>query len=372
MIRNRPGTAHCPRRPDWMCIHVPDLACPRGPLTLLAGTVALAAVSALAAAPPVAAAEAGGNGQFGITPAPAGNGIAAPYFMITMPAGGSDAAMAVVTNQGSTTEKLKLGQATGVTAGNGGSAFSRPAPRCTGPGCWVTGLPGTVTLPGHSHIRLPFTVHVPAGTHPGQYLAGLTAQPATRPRAVRLGSTGKGAKVQAVIIRQVTVGVAVTVGSLSQLTTRLRIPTVSGVALGRLPRLNILVRNTGQTFTHALGRASCTAAGKRHSYRVFADTVLPGGHALIPANAPGLPEGTSMPCTVRLRYGAGLTVSWAGQVTIPAPPAGHTVHTGPGAYSVVPPNTIPPWAILLIVIGGLALVLMAMLLVRAHRRGKTT
>jgi hypothetical protein len=354
-----------------MYMHMPELACLRRLLTPVAATAALTAMTALAAAP-ASAAEAGGNGQFGITPAPAGNGVAAPYFSLNISAGRTVNAIAVVTNQGSTTEKLKLGRATGVTAGNGGSAFSRPFLRCAGPGCWVTGLRGTVTLPGHSHIRLAFTVHVPAGTRPGQYLAGLTAQPATRPGATRLGSNRKGAKVQAVIIRQVTVGVAVTVGSLSQLTTRLRIPTVTGVALGRVARLDILLRNTGQTFTHALGRASCTAAGRRHSYRVVADTVLPGGHAIIPANAPGLPEGTSMPCTVRLRYGVGLTVSWTGSVTIPAPPAGHIVHTGPGAYTVIPPNTIPPWAIALIVIGGLALVVMALLLVRMHRRTKST
>ena len=165
-------------------------------------------------------------------------------------------------------------------------------------------------------------------------------------------------------------GVAVTVGSLSRLTTRLRIAAVSGVAIERLARLNILLRNTGQTFTHARGHASCTAAGRRHTYPVSAGTVLPHGQAEIPANVPGLPEGTTVPCTVRLRYGPGLTVSWTGSVTIPAPPAGRIVHTGPGAYSVIPPDTIPAWAIALIVIGALALLTMAVLLLRTRRRSR--
>jgi hypothetical protein len=351
---------------------VPGSAHVRRLLALLTGTAALTAVTAMAAAPPAAAAEAGGNGQFGITPAPTSNGVAAPYFMLTMSPGGSATATAVITNQSSKTEKLKLSPSTGITAGNGGSAYNQPFQRCAGPACWVTGLPGTLTLPGHTHERLTFTVHVPARTPIGQYLAGLTAELAAQPRPVRLGSTHKGAKVQAIVVRQVTVGVAVTVGSLSQLTTRLHISAVSGIAIGRLARLNILLRNTGQTFTHATGRASCTAAGKRHSYPVFANTVLPGGHAVIPANAPGLPAGTSMPCTVRLRYGVGRTVSWAGSVTVPAPPAGRIVHTGPGAYSVIPPSTIPAWAIALIVIGVLALVTMALVLLRVHRRSKAT
>jgi hypothetical protein len=344
-------------------------ACLRRLLALLAGTAALTAV---ATAPPAAAAEAGGNGQFGISPAPASNGIAAPYFMLTMSPGDSVTATAVIANQSGKTEKLKLSRSTGVTAGNGGSAFSRPFQNCAGPGCWVTDLPGTLTVPADTRERLTFRVRVPPRTPIGQYLAGLTAELAAKPRPVRVGTNHKGANAQAIIIRQVTVGVAVTVGSLSQLTTRLAIPAVSGMAIGRLARLNILLRNTGQTFTHATGTAACTAAGKRHRYRVYAATVLPGGHAVIPANAPGLPEGTSMPCTVRLRYGVGRTVSWSGPVTVPAPPGGRIVHTGPGAYSVIPPSTVPAWAIALIVIGALILLTMAVLLVRMHRRSKAS
>lgn len=332
--------------------------------------ISLAAVAAAAPAPPAAAAAAGGTGQFGITPAPGADGVAPPYFMMTLAAGQSAIETAIITNQGKTATKLKLGRTTGVTAGNGGSAFSQPFQRCAGPGCWVTGLPGTVKLPGRTQMRLAFRVRVPPRTPPGQYLAGLTAELAAKPRAVQVGSNGKGALARAIIIRQVTVGVAVTVGSLSRLTTRLRIPAVSGVAIDRLARLNILLRNTGQTFTHARGHASCTAAGRRHTYPVYAGTVLPHGQAQIPANAPGLPEGATMPCTVRLRYGPGLTVSWTGSVTIPAPPGVRIVHTGPGAYTVIPPNTIPAWAIALIVIGALALLTMAVLLRRMRRRTK--
>ena len=215
-------------------------------------------------------------------------------------------------------------------------------------------------------------MQVPPRTPIRQYLAGLTAELAAKPRPVPVGTNHKGASAKAIIVRQVTVGVAVTVGSLSQLITRLAIPTVSGTAIGRMARLNILLRNTGQTFTHATGTASCTTAGKRHSYRVYANTVLPGDQAVIPANTPGLPEGTSMPCTVRLRYGVRLTVSWPGSVTVPGSPPGRIVHTGPGAYAVIPPATIPAWAIALIVIGSLALLTLAVLLVRVHRHSKAT
>jgi hypothetical protein len=76
-----------------------------------------------------------------------------------------------------------------------------------------------------------------------------------------------------------------------------------------------------------------------------------------------------MPCTVRLRYGPGLTARWAGRVTVPAAPRIRIVHTGPGVYSVLPDNGIPPWAIALMVLGALVLAALVLLLFRRRGRG---
>jgi len=336
----------------------------------LAVAAVLAALAVVTPVLPAAAADAGGNGQFGLTPLPDSTGHAASYFTLTMAAGESVADTALIRNAAKVTEKLKISRATGVTAGNGGSAFSRSFQRCSGTGCWVSALAGEVTLPAGAAEKLPFMVRVPAGTPPGQYLAGLTAEAAVRPPSVQVGSNGK-ASARAVIIQQVTVGVAVTVGVLSRMTTRLRIPGVSGQAIGSTARLNMALANTGQTFAHGTGKASCTAAGRRHSYPVYAATVLPHDQAVIAVNAPGLPEGATMPCAVWLGYGNGLIARWAGMVTVPAPPHTRIIHTGPGAYSVVPDPGIPAWAIALLVIGALALAAMtALLLLRLRRRSR--
>ena len=197
----------------------------------------------------------------------------------------------------------------------------------------------------------------------GQYLGGISAGLAARPRSVKVGSNGK-ASARAVIVEQVTVGVAVTVGQLSTLTSRFRIPAVEGAIEGPMARLNVALDNTGQTFAHGRGQASCTAAGRRRSYDAFADTVLPGGHALIAVNAPGLPEGATLPCQVWLRYGRHQTVRWAGLVSVPAPTGSRIAHTGHGAYSVIPKGGIPVWAVALIVIGVLVLAGLGVLLYR--------
>jgi hypothetical protein len=334
--------------------------------------VALAAVLVALAAglqsPASATTAVGRPGSFGLTPAPTRNGRAAPYFMLSMAPGQSAVASALVSNLGPKTERIKLSRTTGVTAANGGSAFSRYLQKCSGVGCWVTGLPRLVTLAPRRGEKLSFRVRVPPGTRPGQYLAGITAQLAKQPRPVTVGSNGK-ARAQAVIVEQITVAVAVTVGSPAQLTTRLRIRRVTGEAIGTLPRLNLALYNTGQTFAHGAGQATCTVRGKRHSWPVYAATVLMHDHALIPANARGIPLGATVPCSVYLRYGDGLIARWKGLVTFPDPPRVRIYHTGLGDYSVVPVGGTPPWAIALIVLGVLVLLTVVALLIRMRRRG---
>src|SRR5437868_6529488 len=162
-----------------------------------------------AAAPAVG--SPGANGSFGLSPAPGAGGRAQAYFMMNLPGGGTATGTALVTNGGSSAETLRIGRAAGVTAGNGGSAFRGAFQSCSGPACWLASLPQVVTLPGGAVKAFGFRVHVPSGTRPGQYLAGITAELAAAPKPVRLGKHGPTA-AGAVIVRQVTVAVAVTVG----------------------------------------------------------------------------------------------------------------------------------------------------------------
>ena len=336
---------------------------------LLPRSFALAAVAivALTAAAPAAspgpANMMGINGRFGLAPAPNSQGQSSLYFHLAVAAGHSARSAIMVVNLGKVTQKLKIGRAIGVTATNGGSAYRPLAQGCAGAGCWVTGLPRQVTLPAHTEERLDFTVGVPSGTSPGQYLGGISAGPNTRPRPVILGRSKK-ASSRAVIVQDVTIGVAVTVGQLSRLTTQFRIPGVQGMISGPMARLNIRLYNAGQTFAHATGTASCAAGGSQHSYAVHAGTILPHDQARIIVNAPGLPEGATLPCKISLHYGNHQTVSWTGRVRIPGAPATRVIHTANGAYTVIPDGGVPPWGMALIGIGGLILAGIGGLLVR--------
>jgi hypothetical protein len=312
----------------------------------------------------------GGADSFGLNPAPLPDGRSESYFNLATGSGRSVTATVILSDMGRKTEKLKLSPSLGVTASNGGIGYSGASGPCSGPSCWLAGVGRVVTLAPGSRESIPFTVRVPAGTPHRQYLAGITAELANKPQATKVGQHGK-ATAKAIIVKQVTVGVAVTVGNLSQLRNRLEIPSVSGQAIGTMPRLNVALRDTGQTFSGGTGKVSCTSAGKTHSFRVATNTILPGDQAQIAVNATSLREGTAVPCVVRIHYGQGQTVRWSGTVTLPKAPVTKIVHTGPGAYSVILQNNgIPGWAIALIVVGGVAIAGMAVLLIRGRRVGR--
>ena len=334
-------------------------------IAVAAVTAAVFGVTGLA---PASAASTPGVVSFGLAAAPTAAGHPRPYFKLTIAPGGSARDIVIVTNTGTRTERLMVGTSRGLTAANSGSAFGDFSRTCAGVGCWVTGLLATVTLPPGTGRALGFRVAVPAGTPPAQYLAGITVVAAAPPRSVRVKPHGHGS-VRVVVIGQVTIGVAITVGSLARLRTRLAIPAVTAGSIGSLQRLYVQVRNTGQTFAQANGTVSCLAGGQDHLYRILIDTVLPGGAAVLPINVPGLGSG-KLPCTARLRDDAGHAVTWSGTVDTAAPPATTTIHTGDGTYATVPDPSapsVPAWAIALMVLGALILAALVRVLV-VYRR----
>jgi Bacterial protein of unknown function (DUF916) len=225
---------------------------------------ALALCAAITGPAPAQASGVIGVGPFGLIPSPTSAGQPRSYFELTAAPGGSAVDTAIISNESHKTERLKVTTSVGVTAANSGSAFEGTATNCARASCWIRRLPGTVTLAPGARRTLTFRVAVPRRTRPGQYLAGITAESALRPRAVRVGSNGRSS-AKAIIIDQVTVGVAVTVGPLSQLRTSLAISAVSAGWVGIVPRLFIPVRNPGQTFVRATGSVSCRVGARRHS-----------------------------------------------------------------------------------------------------------
>jgi hypothetical protein len=289
------------------------------------------------------------------------------YFSLSLRGGQTARAAVVISNAAQRTQSLLVTPSLGVTAANGGTAYVVSARPCRGPACWVTGLPGTVTLGPRRHQLLHFKVTVPPGTPKGQYLAGVTARPAASPGVVPVGGQGR-TRAGAIIVEEISVGVAITVGRLASLRTRFRVPGVTGEDLGTTARLDIRLANTGQTFAHAAGTASCISHGQPFSYPVSSAVILPRQAATVAVNAPGLAEGARLACTVLLQYAGHQAAGWSGDVAIPAMTR-QLVHTGPNVYSAVPPATRAawlPWLIAALAVAGAVAVAVASL--RYRRR----
>jgi hypothetical protein len=339
-------------------------------LTAAAVALTAAASTAMVAAGPagVAAATTPDTGQFGLAPVAGADGQARGYFQLSAGPGGSVTDIVEVGNPSAQTQRLRLGVTDGVTASNSGSAYGPLESTCTGPACWVIGVPATVTLAPRSQAGVRFEVKVPSGVKPAQYLAGITATLAQTPRPTPVASSAHGS-AQVVVVPRVVIGVAVTVGQLDQLATKVAITGVTAGWLDGLVRLTVEVHNTGQRFTKGNGEMSCGDGGDTRAYPVSMDTVLPGQGAGLQVNASGMHSGTWR-CTARVKEAGGGTATWTGAVTVASTQPAATKRVGNSDYVVPSSGGIPGWAIALIVIGGLLLFSVWAVFLRRERSKK--
>ena len=99
--------------------------------------------------------------------------------------------------------------------------------------------------------------------------------------------------------------------------------------------------------------------------------------AAITVNAPGVPVGSAVPCTVKLHYNkvgnTVQTVSWSGVVSFVSS-GKHLVQIGPHAFAIVPNSSgIPLWAWILgslLVACLLAAAAVALVLYRRRAHGR--
>jgi hypothetical protein len=254
----------------------------------------------------------------------AGGGAPSPlgYLSVDLEPGGSVVSGVVVQNFATAPAVFDLEAARGVTATNSGDAYvPLRSPGPCGAACWLVGLPSSIEVPAGGSTRVGFALEVPASAPPGDYLAGILVRPAAPPASgpsVRHGAVG--AEVQ--VVRQVALGVAVTVGNPLALADRLAVPSVSvGVGPGG-EQLSVIERDVGQTWVHPRGVAWVRVGQHIVSLSVVSGTVLPGDQATLAVHVAGVPVG-SWPVVVRLcDTKTTACAEWSGTLRFrPSPPA---------------------------------------------------
>jgi hypothetical protein len=327
-------------------------------VTLIALLGALAAISCLI---PAGQAEAAGSGSGGggfagqFAVGPVRKGTALSYFNFVLPTGGRVVTgQLLITGEDRSPITVDVSPALGVTALYSGYAYvSAPASSCRESACWLHGLPSRVTLSYHQHVVVSFTDTVPASIATGQYLAGVTVQPAATPHSTG-PTTHTGAT--STLIHQVIIGVAVTVGSAYP--HQLAIPAVTGTRIGSSPGLLLDESDGGRAFEHPAGAITLhSASGHTWHFAATSGLILPSDHAQLRILATGVPPGT-YPASAYLHYDSGAKIArWSGTIVIPrASP--QPVSVPPGARIVVVHEGgggVPVWALVIAFLAALAL-----------------
>ena len=281
--------------------------------------LAAALFAASAAAPVFAATSACSDCHFGARPGPGAPGPGS-YFAFSLAAGRSFNGQLEIQNQESKPQTLAISTALGQTATNSGSAYAVVAGPCQGPTCWLAGFPDRITIPANQSVLVPFTVHVPAGTSAGQYLAGLAVTPAAAAAAPTptQAATKNAVGINVTVRYEVIVGVAVTVGDASSLHPALAIGGVTSNTDTPDVRANIALRNTGNTFLKAQGTLTIDLPSGATHYTVNSDTILPGQQAQFPVSLPSVSPG-SYHASLELTYAPGTApATWSGSVVVAA------------------------------------------------------
>lgn len=247
-----------------------------------------------------------GGQTFGIGPADAAAG---PYFIYTLDPGASKSDKALVSNYTGAAMTLQAFAADAVTATGGGTAFGARGEKKTGVGEWISMNQGELNLAPGAAVSVPVTVTVPAGTHPGDYVAGLVVQ--APPKAGAVGNVSASVTERA--------GVAILVHVPGATKEKLAIGTACFNQETGSRYFEVPVKNQGDILTAAAGTFKLeTEAGERVFDRpVELGAVIPTLDTVFRVDSPQDPPPGKYVAKIALTQKDGEEVKRDSKVSIP-------------------------------------------------------
>jgi len=237
----------------------------------VATRVALAALAAGVWLMLPAAASAATIGGFSVRPATFNPRVPATraYFEPVIRAGASYSGHVIVTNTGAASVELRVDPVDGVTAVTSGAVYTNRQVPLRAAGRWVKPDTSYVTVPAGGHTSIGFSVDVPAGTVPGNHLAGLAFQDAHP-----LHSGGRFSITE--VIRAV-VGISIVVPGPASPHIQLRHISLHALPGTRVPAAVITLVDAGRKLCKPTLVVSLRKSGQRaQTVRRRLDTLLPG------------------------------------------------------------------------------------------------
>jgi len=263
------------------CTGAADHGPPRGRRGAFAVVLAAVALAALAVILNSTVAAAGAPRPFfGLRPALTGTTTLRPgHFTYALPAGGHVHDAATVYNFTHTPLVLSVYTANLLTTTEGGFAPGEPGQRTIGATSWVRLAQNTLHLPPNAQQQDHFSVNVPKGTPPGDYLSTVVAAPLTTPKMAN-GLT---------VVPRVALVVQITV--IGRAFPRLRIGPLLVSGGGAKRELKIEVSNIGNVLVTLNGVVQIGTGPGRTSLSLGPPDayVLPSGRATLTATWSNVP-----------------------------------------------------------------------------------
>lgn len=248
---------------------------------VLAARAVLAAFAAAVWLMLPAAAGAATIGGFSVRPATFNPRVPATraYFEPLIRAGATYSGRVIVTNSGAAPVQLRVDPVDGVTAVTSGAVYQNRQDPLRAAGQWVKPDTSYVTVAAGGHTSVGFSVDVPAGTVPGDHLAGLAFQDAHP-----LHSGGHFSITE--VIRAV-VGISIVVPGPASPQIQLRHIILRALPGTRVPAAVITLVDAGRKLCKPKLAVSLSERGHpARTVRRRLDTLLPGNVIAFPFEWP--------------------------------------------------------------------------------------
>lgn len=228
----------------------------------------LGALALLVAAPAAPAASPAPDAVFGLR---AGGNPKLGYFVYRLAPGGSVSGTVIVSNVGTRAGTVRLYPVDATTGVTSGTVYRSGRLHPTAAGSWLHLAAAQVQLPPGMSATVPFSVRVPPGARPGEWVAGIVAE---SPEAAGHRATGGAGSVRIRVRNLTIVGVEVAVPGPTRLA--FRIGGVRPGGTGGYQRLLVHLAATGNLLSRPGGSLTISSHGRRVQTLPFAlDTFLP-------------------------------------------------------------------------------------------------
>ena len=287
---------------------------------LLIALLCCSAVQVAAGSVAFASDRQGASGQPRFSLAPAyydpGNLASLAYFVLNTRQGALVHNALRLTNVGNQTGTVSLLPADASTAQATGIVYSISDPAQHAVGSWLSLSKKQVTLAAGQSQLVTFTVHVPAGETPGQFVGGIIAQSAAEPTSSGANAAGNIQFHVSLVHQQI---IAVHVNVQGTLTQQLAASGLQASVINGNQAMLIDLHNSGNTMISPSGTLQIiNAAGKTlQTLPLHLDIMLPGASITYPALLQGQPLATgSYRAVLTMTYGQKRTLTYSTSVSM--------------------------------------------------------